>query len=145
MRRIPIYTSDLIGGIGLARFESWKLCRWRVEDGQPVKNSTIIAELECAIAVIEHEVFYSGTLHQKVAEGASFLVTEPIGFIRCTDEDYAAYLQSESARRICITLDPSELQEVEALKTNETSEAFVARLFRSGLAQYGHAANESKG
>jgi hypothetical protein len=135
MRRIPIYASDWIGGIGLPRFDSWKLCRWRVGDAQPVKNSTIIAELECAIAVIEHEVFYSGTLHHKVAEGDSFLVSEPIGFISCSDEEYAVYLQSESARRICVTLEPGELREVEALKADESNEAFVARIFRAGLAQ----------
>ena len=133
MKRIPIYASDWIGGFGLPDFDSWKLLRWKVGDGEAVTGSTVIAELECSVAVMEHEVFYSGTLHHGIGEGDSFLISEPIGFIRCSEVEYEAYLESESARRICIAIEPGELREIEALKADESNEAFVARVFRAGL------------
>lgn len=135
MRRIPLYAADSIGLIGLPRIDAWKLRRWMARDGEVVTGPTVIAELECDKAVVEHEIYYNGILRHVVAEGDSLLVSEPIGFIACTDEEYSAYLQLESARRISITVEPSELRDIEDLKADESNEAFVARVFRAGLAQ----------
>ncbi|WP_193213835.1 hypothetical protein [Luteolibacter marinus] len=136
MKGIPIYADGWVGGLGLPRYDSWKLSRWLVGDGESIKHSAIVAELECEAAVIELEVFYRGTLHQRIAQGESFSRSEPIGFIRCSDEEYAEYLQSENARRICISLEPGELREVESLKGGESNEDFVTRVFRAGLSQF---------
>lgn len=136
MRKIPLYAGDLNGWIGLPRIDSWKLNCWIARDGGVVTGPAIIAELECDKAVVEHEICYHGILHHEVAEGESFPVSKAIGFIACTDEEYSVYLQSESARRISITVGSSELREIEDLKADESTEAFVARVFRAGLAQF---------
>lgn len=136
MRKIPLYAGDLNGWIGLPRIDSWKLNRWMARDGEVVTGPRVVAELECDKAVVEHEICYNGILHHQVAEGDSFPVSKVIGFIACTDEEYSVYLQSESARRISINVEPSELREIEDLKADETNEAFVARVFRAGLAQF---------
>ncbi|MCW1884854.1 hypothetical protein OKA04_08950 [Luteolibacter flavescens] len=135
MNRIPIYASQLMAGLVPARFDKWKLARWKVGDGEVVEGPVIIAELQCDFAVVRHEVFYSGRLHHRIAEGESFMVYQPIASISCSDEEYAAYLQAENARHIRVYIEPDELREVEEFKSEETNEAFVTRIFRAGLKQ----------
>lgn len=135
MYRIPIYVEGRLGLIGPPRYEEWKLLRWTVSDGDQIAGETIVAEIECEIAVVEHEVFYSGTLRQLVSEGQRFTKGAPIGAIECTEDEFADYLRSENARRLCLTVEPEELAAIERLRGSEAVADFALRAFRDGLKQ----------
>ena len=132
MHRIPIFVHGL-PGLNSPDVHLWKVLRWTVPDGERIHGPTIIAELECDIAVVEHEVSHSGILRHDVAAGERFQNTRPIGKIECTEFEYETYLQLENARRICVRLAPGELRLVEELKAGETNEEFVLTLVRKEL------------
>ncbi len=133
MRRIPIYVEGRLEVIGPPRYDEWTLSQWVVPDGAQISGETIVAEIECDIAVVEHEVFYSGTLRHLISEGQRFTTRVPIGVIECTDEEFADYLCSENARRICLTVEPAELAQIERLRGSESIPYFALRVFRDGL------------
>jgi pyruvate/2-oxoglutarate dehydrogenase complex dihydrolipoamide acyltransferase (E2) component len=135
MPRIPIYVDGRLGLIGPPRYDEWKLLRWTVSDGAQIAGETIVAEIECEIAVVEHEVFYSGTLRHLISDGQRFTTGTPIGAIECTEDEFADYLRSENARRICLTVEPAELAAIERLRGSEAVTDFALRVLREGLKQ----------
>lgn len=132
MHTIPIYVRE-IPGLNVPTVPEWKVSRWLVPDGERIEAQTIIAELECDFAVVEHEVFHTGILRHKISPGEWFPITRAIGQIECTESEYEDYLQWEHARRIPVTLAPDELRLVEELKGEETNEQFISELLKKEL------------